>query len=224
LGLASPAVAQLAFSATATTDLLYRGGSVTDGDPALSLTANYDSRWGGYAGGSVIGELDSRRGPQVLGLVEYAGYAVQPSRGPTWDFGVSNANYKQDEDYEVERYEPYRIDATEFHIGAIFRNFSYSTYFSPNYFNPTINALYNEVNGVVRPGRGWRLLAHVGVLNQLSGYSQRKPHYDLGASVVRPFKRGEARLNWTTTFLPADYPATYARGRGRVALDVTLFF
>ena len=216
--------AQVAFSATATTNLLYRGGSLTDGDPALSLALAYDWPHGVYAGGSLIGEADSRRGPQVLGHVEYLGYAVRPARGPTWDFGVSNANYAQDTDYQASRYVPYRIDATEFHIGAIFRDFSYFAYFSPNYFDPSVRSIYNELNGVVRPGRGWRVLGHVGVLSQLSGYSVRKPHYDVSTSVIRPFKGGEGRLTWTTTFLPADYPASYARGRGLVVLDLTVFF
>ncbi len=226
LGVGAPpsAHAQVALSATATTSLLYRGGSLTDGDPALSLALAYDGPHGFYAGGSLIGEVDSRRGPQVLGHVEYLGYAVRPARGPTWDFGVSNANYAQDIDYQASRYVPYRIDATEFHIGVIFRNFSYFAYFSPNYFDPTVSSIYNEFNGVVRPGRGWRVLGHIGVLNQLSGYSVRKPHYDISASVIRPFKGGEARLSWTTTFLPTDYPASYARGRGVASLDLTLFF
>lgn len=219
-----PANAQIALSATATTNLLYRGGSLTDGDPALSLSLAYDGPHGFYAGGSLIGEADPRRGPQVLGHVEYLGYAVRPARGPTFDFGVSNANYAQDIDYSASRYVPYRIDATEFHVGAIFKNFSYFAYFSPNYFDPTVRSIYNELNGVVRPGGGWRVLGHVGVLNQLSGYSVRKPHYDISASVMRPFKGGEGRLTWTTTFLPTDYPASYARGRGLVALDLTVFF
>ncbi len=226
LGFGAPlwAHAQVAVSATATTNLLYRGGSLTDGDPALSLALAYDGPHGVYAGGSLIGEADSRRGPQVLGHVEYLGYAVRPARGPTWDFGVSNANYAQDIDYQASRYVPYRIDATEFHVGVIFRNFSYFGYFSPNYFDPTVSSIYNELNGVVRPGRGWRVLGHIGVLNQLSGYSVRKPHYDISASVIRPFKGGEARLSWTTTFLPTDYPASYAQGRGVASLDLTLFF
>jgi hypothetical protein len=223
-GLAPQAQAQLAGSATVTTNLLYRGGSITDGDPALSVSATFDGPAGLYAGGSVIGEADARRGPQVLGHVEYIGFAVKPPRGPTWDFGVSNANYKQDRDFAAGKFSPYRIDATEFHVGLIFRNFSYFTYFSPNYFDPTVYSIYNELNGVIRPGKGWRLQSHVGVLNQLSGDAVRKPHYDIGASVVRPFKGGEARLSWTTTFIATDYPASYATGRGLVALDLTLFF
>lgn len=219
-----PVLAQVTGSATLTTNDLYRGGSLTDGDPALNIAIAYDGPGDFYAGGSLIGEADSRRGPQILGHVEYAGFAVRPRRGPSWDFGISNANYKQGVNLKAGRTVPYRIDATELHIGLIFRNFSYFTYFSPNYFDPTVNSIYNEFNGVVRVGYGWRVLGHVGVLNQLSGESLRKPHYDIGATLVRPFKGGEARLAWTTTFLPTDYPESYARGAGLVALDLTLFF
>ena len=56
LGFGAPlsAHAQVAVSATATTNLLYRGGSLTDGDPALSLALAYDGPHGFYAGGSLI--------------------------------------------------------------------------------------------------------------------------------------------------------------------------
>jgi uncharacterized protein (TIGR02001 family) len=224
MSVGSPAHAQLAGSAAVMSDYVYRGGSLTDGDPAVSVSLAYDGPHGLYAGGSAIGDWDSRRGPQVLGLIEYFGYAVRPRRGPTWDFGVTNANYRQNPNEEAQRYGPYHIDATEFHVGMIFRNFSYFAYVSPNYFDPTVTAIYNELNTTIRPGRGWRIVGHVGVLNQLSGDSVRKPHYDISAGLVRPFKGGEARLTWTTTFVATDYPATYARGRGLALVDLTLFF
>jgi hypothetical protein len=224
IGLCAPARAQFAGSATVSTNLLYRGGSFSDGDPALSLAATYDGPHGVYAGGALLGDVDLHRGAQILGHLEYMGLALKPSRGPTWDFGVSNSNYKQDPSYAAGRYAPYRIDATEFHVGMIFRSFSYFAYFSPNYFDPSVRSIYNELTGVVRPGKGWRLVGHVGVLDQVSGESALKPHVDLSAGLVRPFKGGEGRVTWTTTFNPADYPAAYATGRGLVALDVTVFF
>jgi uncharacterized protein (TIGR02001 family) len=215
---AAPAQAQVGLSATLTTDELYRGVSLSNGDPALVVALAYDGPGGIYAGGSLIGQPFGRRSPGLVGHMEYAGWAGRSHDGPTWDLGVTNTNY----DSGVGA--PRRLDATEFHLGLIARNVTFYTYYSPDYFNPSNRTLYNEVNLIARPASGWRLVAHAGVLDPLAGPGDHKPRYDLSAGLVRAFKGGETRLAWTTTRPDLRYQTPYVQGRGTVTLSVSLFF
>jgi uncharacterized protein (TIGR02001 family) len=218
LAAAAPARAQVGVGATLTTDELYRGFSLSNGDPALAVSLAYDGPAGIYAGGSLIGEPFGPRSPRLIGHMEYAGYAVRPRLGPTLDLGVTNANY------DPGAASPRRIDATEFHLGLIARNVTCYAYYSPNYFNPASRTLYDEINLLARPASGWRLVGHAGVLDPLAGPGDHKPRYDLSAAVVRAFKGGETRLAWTTTLPKSDYPTAYAHGRGTVSFSVSVFF
>ncbi len=210
--------AQIGVGATVSTDELYRGVSLSEGDPALALALAYDGPGGAYAGGSVIGQPFGPRSPRLIGHTEYAGYAVRPQGGPTWDLGVTNTNY----DPGAARSRP--IDATEVYLGLIGRNFTWYTSYSPNYFNPAARTLYNEINLVARPASGWRLVGHAGVLGALAGPGDHKPRYDLSAGVVRAFKGGETRLAWTTTEPTLGYRTSYVQGRGTLTFSVSLFF
>jgi hypothetical protein len=210
--------AQIGVSATASTDELYRGISLSNGDPALAVALAYDGPGGAYAGGSLIGQPFGPRSPRLIGHLEYAGCAVRPQGGPTWDLGVGNVNY------DPGAASPRRIDAAEVYLGLIARNFTYYTSYSPNYFHPAARTLYNEINLVARPASGWRLLGHAGVLGSLAGPGDHKPRYDLSAGVVRALKGGETRLAWTTTEPELRYQTPYVQGRGTVSFSVSLFF
>lgn len=218
LGVAPAAWSQVAASASVTTDYLYRGVSLSDGRPALDLSLAYDDKSGFYAGGSVIGEATRHDGLQWLGHQEYAGYAVRLRPDSTLDLGVSNLHYRAyagpTSDY----------DATEVYAGWATRSLSYYLHYSPNYFRPGGNALYGEVNGVVRMPRPLRLFGHVGVLTPLGGGYDGKERYDLRAGVAASFRRGEVQLAWTTAQPFQAYADPPSRGRGVVSLGLTWFF
>lgn len=245
LGVASHAWSQVAASATITTNYLYRGVSLSDGQPALDLALLYDDKGGAYIGGSLIGEVTRSRGVQWLGHQEYLGYALRLPAGPTLDLGVNNLYYQS---YSYPHGDE---DAFEVYAGWVTGLLNYYVHFSPNYFRPGARALYGEVNGAVRLPRPLRLFGHVGALTPLGGGYDNKERYDVRVGIAASFKRGEIQLAWTTArpapiyvpppayFAPAPgyvapdsgYVASppvpvapASQGRGVVALGLTLFF
>jgi uncharacterized protein (TIGR02001 family) len=214
-GLAPPASAQLAPSATFTSNYIYRGVSLSDGEPTLELSLAYDDRSGFYAGGSLIGEVTRGQGAQSLGSQEYLGYAHRFGPDSTLDVGVSNLHYRS-YGYGAAAY-----DATEVYAGWVRGLFNYYVHYSPNYFQPGTRALYGEVNGAVRLPRPWRLFGHAGVLTPLSGGYER---YDVRAGVAAGFRHGEAQLSWSIASPSLGYGDRYSQGRGAVVLGLTWFF
>jgi uncharacterized protein (TIGR02001 family) len=246
LGVAQHAWSQVAPSATITTNYLYRGVSLSDGQPALDLALLYDDKSGAYVGGSLIGEVTRHQGAQALGHQEYLGYAWRLRPGSTLDFGVNNLYYRS---YS---YPVGHEDATEVYAGWVTSHLNYYIHYSPNYFRPGANALYGEVNGAVRLLRPLRLFGHVGALTPLGGGYDKKERYDVRAGIAAAFKHGEVQLAWTTARPAPVYvppaPAYVApaagfggpdsryvgsrpvdvapasQGRGVVALALTWFF
>jgi len=239
LGVAPHAWSQVAASTTITTNYLYRGVSLSDGQPALDLALLYDDKSGAYLGGSLIGEVTRGRGAQWLGHQEYLGYALRLPAGPTLDLGVNNLYYRN---YSY----PYGdADATEVYAGWVTGLLNYYVHYSPNYFRPGARALYGEVNGAVRLPRPLRLFGHLGALTPLGGGYDNKERYDVRAGIAAAFKHGEVQLAWTTArpapvyvppapgYVAADagyvasppvHVAPASQGRGVVALGLTWFF
>ena len=241
LGVAPHARAQVAVSATATTNYLYRGISLSNGQPAVDLAFLYDDKSGLYAGGSVIGETTRGYGAEVLGHEEYAGYAVRLPGGSSVDLGVNNLFYRN------YGYPPSSEDATEVYAGWVTGLLNYYVRYSPNYFRPGARALYGEINGAIRLPRPLRLFGHVGALTPLGGGYDNKERYDVRAGIAAAFKRGEVQLAWTIARPPPVYtppsapgyspqsapdyvpqptrgPAPSSLGHGVVALGLTWFF
>jgi uncharacterized protein (TIGR02001 family) len=245
LGVAPHAWSQVAVSTTITTNYLYRGVSLSDGQPALDLAFLYDDKGGAYVGGSLIGEVTRERGAKLLGHQEYLGYALRLPAGSTIDLGVNNLYYRS---YSY----PYGDeDAFEVYAGWVTHLLNYYVHYSPNYFRPGARALYGEVNGAVRLARPLRLFGHVGAVTPLGGGYDNKERYDVRAGIAVAFKHGEVQLAWTTarpapvyvppapTYVapPPGYdapPPIYvaspvpvapaSQGRGVVALGLTWFF
>ena len=231
LGVAPHARAQLAASSTFTTNYLYRGVSLSDGQPALDLALIYDHQSGVYVGGSLIGEVTRDRGAQGLGHQEYLGYAIRLPTGSTLDFGVNNLHYRS---YSY----PYGDeDATEIYAGWVTGLLNYYVHYSPNYFYPGARVLYGEINGALRLPRPFRLFGHGGVLTPLGGGDDEKERYDVRIGIAATFKRGEVQLAWTTARPTRTYVAPdsgyvvppmnvdrASQGRGVVALGLTWFF
>jgi uncharacterized protein (TIGR02001 family) len=218
LSVAPAARSQLAASATVTTNYLYRGISLSDGQPALDVSLLYDDKRGFYIGGSLIGEVTRRRGAQGLGNQAYLGYAYRLSGGSTVDIGVSNLHYRN------YGYPAGDEDATDVYAGWVTGPLNYYVHYSPNYFYPGARVIYGEVNGAVRLPRPWRLFGHFGVLTPLGGGYDNKERYDVRAGIAAAFKHGEAQLAWTTSRPSATYADPPSQGRGVVALALTWFF
>jgi len=212
---AGPARSQVAVSATLTSNYLYRGMSLSDGQPTLDLALAVDGRGGLYGGVSLIGETARNGRPRWLGDVEYLGYATRLGGGPTLDLGVHNL------DYRTFGYCSGDYDEAEVYAGLIAGHFNAYVHYSPNAFNPGARTIYAEANGAIGLPRPFRLVAHAGVVTPLGGGLDR---YDVSAGVAAAFRRAEARLTWTTTRPNTDYATRFATGRGVVALALTWLF
>ena len=218
LGVTTAARAQVVASATFTTNYLYRGVSLSDGQPALDVALLYDDKSGFYIGGSLIGEVTRREGARGLGNQEYLGYALRLSPDSTLDLGLSNLHYRS------YGYPTGDQDATEIYAGWVAGPLNYYLHYSPNYFYPGARVVYGEVNGAVRLPRPWRLFGHVGVLTPLGGGLDKKERYDVRAGIALAFTHGEAQLAWSTARPTLNYTDPPSQGRGVVALGLTWSF
>jgi uncharacterized protein (TIGR02001 family) len=200
LAVAIPARSQLAASASLTNNYLYRGVSLSDGQPALDVALLYDNKSGFYLGGSLIGEVTRHSGAQPLGHQEYLGYAFRLPSRTSLDLGVNNLFYRS---YVY----PYgNEDATEVYAGWVASRLNVYIHYSPNYFQPRTRALYSEINGAVPLPRPWRLFAHGGVLAPFGEGSDGKAQYDANAGIGASFRHGEAQLEWSTERAQPYYP------------------
>ena len=221
LCLAAPAMGQVAASLSLESDYRFRGVTLSDGHPVLSLSGSYDHKSGAYAGASALAEDTAHDGVQMLGFIEYAGFAVRSSPATAWDFGVSNSNFS------LYRDQKYRLHYTEIYAGWGSENLSGRIYYSPNYFGAGTNTLYAELNGALSPAPQWRLFGHVGVLSPLAAPASpegRRERYDLRAGVARAFKDCELRLTFTAATPRDPNPSGPGRKSNAIVLGATVFF
>jgi uncharacterized protein (TIGR02001 family) len=219
--LAAPARAQVAVSATLTSDFRFRGISLSDRKPALSLNLAYDHPSGLYVGVSAIGAETAHSGVQALGYQADVGYAIRTRSGVSWDVGVTNADFTEYFKYR------YRINYSEIYTGFAINNISAHVYYSPDYLGESTSTVYVELDGAIHPAPHLRLFGHVGMLTPLVVRAQsdiRRPQYDLRAGVAAEFRSCELQLAWTTVGPDLDYPGDHAQVRDAFVVSVTYFF
>lgn len=161
-------------------DYRYRGLSLSDERPVVSLDLAGDFTNGIYLGASALGVWTAHSGFRALGLQEYAGYARRLNPQITGEVGVTNANYT----------EAYvggsAVRNTEVYVGLSGHGLAGRLFYSSNYFNQGYPTLYGELNGVARLRAGWRLTGHVGVLTRTS--RAERVNYDWRVGVAKEIK------------------------------------
>jgi len=218
--LAPSAQAQVAFSAAVDSDDRYRGVSLSAAEPTLSFGASYDHASGAYGGVTGIAVATRHAGWQALGYVAYLGYAGRLEPGTSWDVGVTNS---QDMVY---LYKHYVTNYTEIYAGYSRNNLSAHVYYSPNYLSDS-STLYFELDGAVRPARGWRLFGHAGVLEPLDAERRRyapPTRFDLRIGVARELRHSEISLAWTTTTPAPRYPQGVPQSRDALVVGASYHF
>jgi hypothetical protein len=221
----TPARAQLALSASLTSDYRYRGASLGSDQPAATVSVAYDApltgRLDGYfAGAATVGRFPGA-GPQVYAHSEAVGIAGPAGQGATWDVGLSNTVLSYDIGRVTQDYDP------EIYGGLRTRFISCYVRYSPHYFRDGVGALYAEVDGSVPLDGRWRVLAHVGVLTPFAAgvpNTSSSEEYDGSLGVSTLFRRVQLSAAWTfqrpgyAVFLrPAPHPDA-------LALTATWFF
>jgi uncharacterized protein (TIGR02001 family) len=221
LGLVSQARAQVGVSISADTDERFRGVSVSDGQPVVSLNLAYDHPSGFYGGVSATAVVTRHAGWELQGDVVYAGYAGRAGGQTSWDVGVSNSSISVWPD------SAYRYNYTEVYAGLARGGLSAHVYYSPRYLGGGAPTFYGELNGVWRPARRWRLTGHAGVLTALGAGELTyygRTQFDARLGVAREFGRCEVHLAWTTTSAAPYFPPGYRQSRNALVLGAAYNF
>lgn len=189
-GLAAPAGAQVAVEAALQTDYRVRGYSVSDGEPAASLSLSYDDPSGVYLGGAVIGTLSDGE-PELLGVQGNVGYAVRLGPDLSVDAGVAKTQYFYG--YGTSR----NYDYTEVYLGLALPLVAARLSYSPDYYRNGTETLYAELDGGIEPAPGWFLSAHAGVLSYLDTPPAYLPErtYDWRIGATRQLGRWGVHLD-----------------------------
>lgn len=208
-----------AVSLSLASDFRVRGVSMSDRQPALSLSFSEDLANGVYGGATVLGQGGRDGGLQMLGHVEYVGYAVRRPGGVAWDFGLNN------QDFKLETLQPFHVRYSEVFAGISDGRFSARLFYAPDYLQQGIQVAYLDIGAVARPADGWRLSSHLGVFKPLAGFEGkpvRRTRYDARLDLVRRVGRFDLDLGWATA-APAPAPDS-RRSRPALIAAATAFF
>ena len=219
------AQAQLALSASVTSDYRYRGASLGSDQPALTASVAYDAPMatgldGYFAGAATVGRFPGA-GLQVFAHTEAVGIAGAAGPSATWDVGLSDTVLSYDVGGVTRNYDP------EVYTGLRTHFVSYYLRYSPHYFKDGVGALYAEVDGSVPLDSRWRVLAHVGVLTPFAtGVAQASAseQYDGSLGVSTLFKRMQLSGAWTFQRPGYRYVLRPAPHADALALTATWFF
>lgn len=137
----------------------YRGQNPGKGNAVPQVTLNIDgvAGWylGGFASAMTIGDLEGYK------LQGYAGYARRLQSGASWEVGCSRITYTQ----------AHPNDFSECYAGMSFERGSTRIYYSPKYLGFSAKTVYAEVSAFYPVHPRFNLIAHAGVLYNLSdGY------------------------------------------------------
>ncbi|MGJ7509231.1 TorF family putative porin [Variovorax sp. GT1P44] len=212
------AFAQTGGSITFFTDYRYRGVSLSDERPTLSLSLAHDDPSGWYGGASLTGVslYPSQRELQVLG---YAGYAGRFSERLGWEAGGTFVHYGGDS----------RYDFGEAFAGLSGERWNTRLHYAPDYFGSGTRTVYGEVNLGIPLSPITRATAHLGYLARVGG--ARSPTTasgsNLDGSVGLAVARDawEVRLDWIGGGRSGFYPTAYGRAAGSaLVLSASLSF
>jgi uncharacterized protein (TIGR02001 family) len=211
----------VALSATLASDYRYRGVSLSDGMPALSVTAAYDHPSGAYLSVEGVAADTAHDGVRALGYQAYAGYARRFGEGASWDVGVTH--------YDLTGYfQPrYRARYSEVYVGVAWPVISAHLYYSPDYLGEGEDTLYGSLDAALSRGTGWRLFGHAGLLAPVRTKASseiRSPQLDLRAGVARRVAGFELQLAGTAVGPDAAYPANHRQSHEALVVSLTRSF
>ncbi len=195
---ATAAHAQLALSASITSDFRYRGASLGSDQPALTASVGYDVPISGpidgyFAGAATAGQFPGA-GLQVFDHTESLGVAGLVGQGVGWDLGLSDTVLTSDYGAITQNYDP------EVYLGVRASRVSFYVHYSPRYFRDDVRALYAELNSTIPVVGQWRLLAHVGALTPFASglaYFPTREQYDASLGVRTLFRGVGLSAAWT---------------------------
>jgi uncharacterized protein (TIGR02001 family) len=187
---AAPLSAQVAAEGALLSDYRVRGYSISDGNPAASLSLSYDDPSGFYLGATAIGSFHGGE-PELSGLQGDAGYALRLGPGVSLDAGVSRSVYYYYAD------DGRRLAYTELYLGVAVPHLSARVNYAPGGYRSGTSTLYAEIDGGIEPAAGWLLSAHAGAFSYLGAHSYLLPRerYDWRVGAARTFGTSALHLD-----------------------------
>lgn len=158
LTVATAGQAQVAGSIALASDDMFRGYSVSNGDPALSLGVSAEFEHGIYGGVTLATAFGGTPSPVVNGSNQYIGVAHRMASGVSVDAGIVHRYYTR---YATN---DYADDFVEAYVGVAIPNLGLRLYLSPNYGGPGAPAGYFEVNATPYRRDKWAVALHVGAM------------------------------------------------------------
>jgi uncharacterized protein (TIGR02001 family) len=194
--------AQLEVSAALDSDYQVQGLSLSDGEPAVSVSLAADGQRGVYAGVTAIADATRHAGVQPLGFVAYAGFARRfDQAGDAWDVGIIRT------DAVLHLSRRYELRYTQIYAGLSKGGVSVHLFYAPTYLYENVGAAYLDLSGAFHPASRWRLFGHVGALAMIGGSAPAdRPRIDVRVGVAREFGTSEIRLMWTASSRAVFYP------------------
>jgi uncharacterized protein (TIGR02001 family) len=209
--LSTRAIAEVGGSVSVSSDDRFRGQSLSDGHPVVSLDLSYDDVSGFYLAGKATADID-QSAPRIVNVQENLGYAWKTASGPVIDVGIVRSDYTEyDRGSEAAHY-------TEFYAGIVTERWSSRLHYSPDYFRSGVASLYADVDANLRPASDWRLTGHAGLLVQLAGprpLDSDSVYYDWRVSISRRLGPLDFQLAWSGGGPSSDY---YGRRHSRTAI------
>ena len=213
---ASAGHAQLGATVNADSDYRYRGVSLSDGQPSLRLTLNYDAaeRW--YAGVSATTGAKLTGQDSYTQLLGYAGWSTPAFTGHSFEFGLDGSHFAGISGY----------DFAEAYAGLLGERWSARLYFAPNYYGRGVRTLYAELNTYLAMDERSRLFAHFGALYPISGAvgdaDRTRGDVSLGAGLM--LRAWDLHLAWVAATRGGPYPAVYGGRPAALVLGVSVAF
>ena len=188
--LCANAAAQWSGSVAVVSDYRYRGVSLSDNDPAVQATVNYDDRSGLYAGAFLSNVRFAFASGQELQALPFIGYVWQLPSGVSGDAGVNYSVFTRTHGY----------DYPEIYSGFASGNWSGRLHYTPRYFGRFGDAVYGELNYAQPVADRVRIVAHGGILRSkgynVYGASSDETTFDARAGLAFDVDVFNLELSW----------------------------
>lgn len=185
-------------------DYRFRGVSLSQDQPAIQASINFDASDGWYGGlfASSV-KLQSHGGPRVQG-VAYAGYARRMTSSTHWEIGAEYVAFIGDSQY----------DYPEAYIGVVAERLSARLYYAPRYYYDEASVLYAELNGNWPLSTRTRLIGHLGWFRRNesgeSRYEPERERTDARVGVGVTLGQFDLQLAWVMNDGQGAYYSYYA--------------
>jgi uncharacterized protein (TIGR02001 family) len=214
--LPAPGQAQPAGSISLASSEMFRGESISSGDPVVSASVSLDSRSGFFAGASASLALNTEV-PRISALVQYVGYAKR-SGELTAELGVIHRSYARIVDTG------YRRGFFEGFVGLGFRGVKLRAYLAPDYIIDGRNSYYVELNGRLLKFEKFQLEGHAGLslipYDLIDNRGGLRRYQDLRLQLTRPV----GSLFVSVGVNGNNYPVYSDTGRARVFATISRAF